>query len=115
MLRKREDHIIEYRCIHGGNGEIEGHKIIECPEELCGKGRLFNIMIMQPGETIGEHVHKGEEEIFHFLSGTAEYNDNGTTVQVGHGDTVFCCDGERHSMVNTGDEPLVFVSLIVYS
>ena len=43
MLRKRDDHVIEYRCIHGGNGEVEGHKIIECPEELYGKGRLFKI------------------------------------------------------------------------
>ena len=115
MLRKREDHVIEHRCIRGGHGEVEGRKIIECPEELCGKGRLFNVMTMQPGDTIGEHVHEGEEEIFHFLSGTAEYNDNGTWVKVGPGDTVFCRDGELHAMVNSGNEPLVFVSLIVYS
>lgn len=114
MLRKKEDHLIEYRCIRGGNGEVEAHKIIECDEELYGKGRLFNIMVMKPGDSIGEHVHEGEEEIFHFLRGTAEYNDNGTKVQVGPGDTVFCRDGELHGMVNTGDEPLEFVALIVY-
>ena len=115
MIRKKEDQAIEFRCIRGGNGETEQHKICESVEELYGKGRLFNHMILAPGNSIGEHVHEGDNEIFYFLSGTGEYNDNGTTVQVKPGDTAVCNDGETHSLVNTGDIPLEFIALILYS
>lgn len=115
MIRKKEDQAIEFRCIRGGKGETEQHKIIESVEELYGKGRLFNYMIIQPGNSIGEHAHEGDNEIFYFIKGTGEYNDNGTIVQVGPGDTTICNDGEKHSLVNTGDVPLEFIALILYS
>lgn len=114
MIRKKENQSIEFRCIRGGKGEVEMHKICEGEEELYGKGRLFNLMIVEPGNSIGEHTHEGDNEIFYFLSGTAEYNDNGQIVQVGPGDVAICNDGEMHGLVNTGDMPLEFIALILY-
>ena len=62
-----------------------------------------------------QHTHEGDNEIFYFLSGTGEYNDNGTIVEVGPGDTTICSDGELHGLKNTGDVPLEFIALILYS
>ena len=115
MLRKKADQKVESKCIRGGIGEVEMHKICESDEELIGKGRLFNRMVVAPGNSIGEHKHEGDNEIFYFLSGTGEYNDNGNVVEVGPGDTTICRDGESHALVNTGDEPLEFIALILYS
>ena len=114
MIRRQQDQVVEFKCIRGGKGEVEQHKICESVDELYGKGRLFNLMIIEPGNRIGEHTHEGDNEIFYFLSGTGEYNDNGTIVQVGPGDTTICNDGEMHGLVNTGDEPLKFIALILY-
>ncbi|MBQ6523645.1 MAG: cupin domain-containing protein [Atopobiaceae bacterium] len=114
MIRRQQDQVVEFKCIRGGKGEVEQHKICESVDELYGKGRLFNLMIIEPGNSIGEHTHEGDNEIFYFLSGTGEYNDNGTIVQVGPGDTTICNDGEMHGLVNTGDEPLKFIALILY-
>ena len=114
MIRRKEDQAIEYKCIRGGIGEVEMHKICESVDELYGKGRLFNHMILAPGNPIGEHKHEGDNEIFYFLSGTGEYNDNGTLVQVGPGDTTVCNNGELHGLKNTGDVPLEFIALILY-
>ncbi len=114
MIRKKEDQVIEYRCIREGNGETEMHKILESVDELYGKGRMYNHMILAPGNSIGQHEHTGDNEIFYFIKGTGEYNDNGTIVQVGPGDTTICNDGEFHGLVNTGDEPLEFIGLILY-
>ena len=97
MIRKKEDQAIEFRCIRGGKGETEQRKIAESVEELYGKGRLFNYMIIQPGNSIGEHTH------------------DGTIVEVGPGDSTFCSDGQFHSLKNTGDVPLEFIALILYS
>ena len=115
MIRKKEDQAIEFRCIRGGKGETEQHKIAESVEELYGHGRLFNLMIVELGNSIGLHTHEGDNEIFYFLSGTGEYNDNGTIVEVGPGDTTICSDGELHGLKNTGDVPLEFIALILYS
>ena len=114
MIRKKADQKVEFRCIRGGKGEVEQHKILESVEELYGKGRLFNEMIVEPGNSIGEHKHEGDNEIFYFLEGTCEYNDNGTVVELGPGDTAICNDGELHGLVNTGDVPLRFIALILY-
>ena len=114
MNRKKEDQGVESKCIRDGIGEVEMHKICESVEELYGKGRLSNRMIIARGNSMGEHKHEGDNEIFYFLSGTGEYNDNGTKVQVGPGDTTVCNDGEMHGLVNTGDVPLEFIALILY-
>ena len=115
MIRKASEQKVESKCIRSGIGEVEMHLIGESVDELFGKGRLFNRMVIAPGNTIGEHYHEGDNEIFYFLSGTGEYDDNGTIVTVGPGDTTVCRDGEKHSLKNTGDEPLEFIALILYS
>ena len=115
MIRKKTDQTVAYRCIRGGHGEVEMHQICNDADELLGKGRLFNHMILAPGDSIGEHEHEGDNEIFYFLAGAGEYNDNGEIVQVGPGDTTICFDGETHALVNTGDEPLEFIALILFS
>ena len=114
MYRAKKDQPIECKCIRGGNGETEMRKILLGADEMYGKGRMFNEMILAPGNSIGEHAHSGDNEIFYFLSGEGEYNDNGTVVTVRPGDTVVCNDGETHSLKNTGKEPLRFIALILY-
>ena len=104
MLRPKEQQSIEFKCIRNGNGDTEMHKILNGAEELYGKGRLFNHMILAPGHTIGEHTHVGDNEIFYF----------GTPVRVYPGDTAVCNDGELHGLVNDGEEPLEFIALILY-
>ena len=90
------------------------NKILNSVEELYGKGRMFNHMILAPGRSIGEHRHEGDNEIFYFLKGSGLYNDNGTPVRVHPGDTAVCNNGECHSLVNDGDEPLELIALILY-
>ncbi len=114
MVRTKNEQTVEFKCIRNGNGEAEMRKILNGVEEMYGKGRMFNHMVLAPGRSIGEHTHAGDNEIFYILSGTALYNDNGNTVRLNPGDTAVCNDGELHGMVNDGDEPLEFIALILY-
>jgi mannose-6-phosphate isomerase-like protein (cupin superfamily) len=114
MYRSKENALTESKCIRNGIGETHMTKILNGADEMYGKGRMFNIMVIDPGNSIGEHYHTGDNEIFYFLSGTGVYNDNGTEVRVGPGDTVVCNDGEKHSLRNDGDEPLRFIALILF-
>ena len=115
MLRTKNQQIVEFKCIRNGNGDTEMHKILNGAEELYGKGRLFNHMILAPGNSIGEHTHEGDNEIYYILSGTGTYNDNGTYMKIGPGDTTVCNDGELHGLVNDGDEPIELIALILYN
>lgn len=115
MVRKSNEQAIEFKCIRGGNGEAEMHKLLNGADEMYGKGRMFNRMILAPGNSIGEHYHSGDNEIFYILSGSAEYNDNGNKVTLVPGDVAVCNDGEMHGMVNNGAEPVEFIALILYS
>ena len=36
MIRRNEDQAVEFRCIRGGIGEVEQHKICESVDELYG-------------------------------------------------------------------------------
>ena len=114
MIRKKNEVPVEFKCIRGGIGEAEMHKLLLGEEELYGKGRMFNHMVLAPGNSIGEHTHSGDNEIFYFLRGTGTYNDNGTVVTVGPGDVAICNDGELHGLVNNGEEPVELIALILY-
>lgn len=114
MVRRKSELVTESKCIRGGKGEAVMQKLLNGEEEMYGKGRMFNLMTLAPGNSIGYHQHEGDNEIFVILSGTAEYNDNGTPVQVTEGDVCVCNSGEFHGMVNNSEEPLRFVALILY-
>lgn len=114
MIRRKNEVPVEFKCIRGGNGEAEMHKLLFGEEEMYGKGRMFNHMVLAPGNSIGEHTHSGDNEVFYFLKGSGEYNDNGTVVTVGPGDVTICNDGELHGLVNNGSEPIELIALILY-
>ena len=115
MIRRKDEQAVEFKCIRNGIGETEMHKLLNGADEMFGKGRMFNLMTIKPGNSIGEHAHNGDNEVFYFISGTGEYTDDGTVATVGTGDVAVCLDGHSHALRNTGDEPLKFIALILYS
>ncbi len=79
------------------------------PEKL----RTFAHAILEPGASVGFHIHNGESESYYILSGSGSYNDNGKTISVQAGDVTFTPSGEGHGIENTGDTPLEFIALII--
>ena len=72
-------------------------------------------MTLAPGNSVGYHVHEGDNEIYYILSGTGEYNDNGNICTISAGDVTICNDGESHGLLNTGVEPIELIALILYN
>ncbi len=115
MVRTKKEQIVDYKCIRGGIGEAEMHLLLNGEGEMYKKGRMFNHMVLAPGNTIGYHSHSGDNEIFYILKGTGIYTDNGTEVRIRPGDVTVCNDGESHGLVNDGDEAIEFIALILYN
>ena len=71
----------------GGDGEVTICRLLG-EKELNGKCGLYAQVTIQPGSSLGYHVHHNESETYYILSGEAEYNDNGTPRMVKAGDVI---------------------------
>jgi len=83
------------------------------PDELLNKCSLFGRMTLKPGCRVGYHLHEGDIESYYIISGKGVYTCEGVKNEVGSGDMAYCGNGERHDLINTGDDDLVVMALIV--
>ena len=114
MIRKHEEYNVDVReQMRGGNGTVKIENFVST-DELNNKGRLFGKIILEPGSSIGYHVHDKDAEIFYIICGTAQYTDGDKVVTVNAGDTLICPTGTGHSIANEGNETVELVALIVY-
>ena len=115
MIRKATDCNKVYKeQMRGGNGTVEITNFAT-PEELNNKGRMFANITLNPGCSIGFHMHEGESELFYMIKGAALYNDNGTEYPVSAGDVMICPAGSGHSVANNGEETVELCAVILYA
>ena len=81
-------------------------------EQMHGKNRLFAHVVLRPGAQVSYHRHQGEFEVFYFLSGAGEVDDNGLSSPIQAGDVMFTDDGQSHAIKNTGAVDLEYMALI---
>ena len=98
--------------MRGGDGEVLIRHISD-KDEMHGKCRLYAHILLKKGCSVGYHVHENESELYHILTGTGRYDDNGETRDVHPGDTTVTAPGQGHSIVNTGEEDLTMMALII--
>lgn len=97
--------------MRGGEGSIIKNQYV--PEVMPPRTKLMSEMRIEPGCSIGAHVHEGEYEIFFFREGELVLNDNGTERVVRAGDLSICYPGETHGIANRGDRSAVVCAVIV--
>ena len=115
MIRKREEmSIITKASPFGGTGDITVRDILENPEEMYQKGRVFCHTTVHAGSGIGYHVHQGESETYYILSGHGTFNDNGVEREIGPGDVLFTGDKTGHGIEATAGENIEMIALILY-
>jgi len=113
IIRKDSYPTQQVEKMRDGDGVVTIERLLT-PEELYDKGRLYAILTLPPGASIGYHVHEGEMESFYVISGKAEYNDNGETVTLMPGDTSLTAADEGHSIRSIGDTDLALLAQILY-
>ena len=65
-----------------------------------------------PGASIGLHVHETNSEIIYILSGSGKMLTDGVSEVLSAGSCNYCPKGHAHSMINDGDEDLVFFAVV---
>lgn len=117
MIRKPEEQPMTTRPqMYDGAGTVQLRALLNGPEEMNGKGRLFSVLSVPVGGSIGYHVHEKDSETFYILAGQGEFDDNGeATHPCGPGDVLMTPAGNGHAIRNTGNVPLEFMALILYA
>jgi mannose-6-phosphate isomerase-like protein (cupin superfamily) len=114
MVTKKASHPVQRNeKMRGGEGVTVVENLLT-PAELYEKGRLFAKITLQPGSSIGYHVHEGEMEAYYIVSGEAEFLDKDEVVLLSPGDSTWTQSGEGHSIKCAGDNPLELIALILY-
>jgi quercetin dioxygenase-like cupin family protein len=69
---------------------------------------------VKPGQEISPHIHPNGQDTWTILSGKGEYylDEIGTKKTVVAGDIVVAYTSCVHGILNNGDEPLIFISIV---
>lgn len=113
VVKKLQQESIQEINSMGGKGAL-GLEMLYSNEIKPSNVKVFAKATLMPGDSIGYHVHTGESETYYILSGEGYYNDNGNFLNVNEGDVTVTCNGQGHSLENSGDTPLEFMVLIVF-
>lgn len=69
---------------------------------------------VKPEQEIPAHIHPNGQDTWTILAGKGLYylDNTGTTQEISAGDVVVAHTGEVHGVINNGDEPLIFISVV---
>lgn len=91
----------------GGKGTLQGQFAFR---REAAHIKEIGCMTLQPGDSIGFHQHKNNEDAYIIVSGVGTFTDSdGQSHQVKAGDVTIARKGQSHGLANTGKEPLVFI------
>ena len=111
MISRKDSMPVEAReHMRGGEGTVH---LIRVFPELPANARIFSVIELQPGESIGYHVHENETELFYFLQGTALVRDDEAEETLTAGDALSTPNGHGHGVKNIGKDPVRMVADIV--
>lgn len=112
VITKNEQSVAEKPHLRDGAGTVLVRNLMNL-ENLNGYSKFFSILTLEPGCSIGWHVHTGESETLYVIRGTAELNDNGVVRELSCGDCAHTPSGQGHSLKNKGGEPLEVLALVI--
>ena len=98
--------------LRGGTGDLHFRHLFS-GEELGGRADLLACVTLHAGESVGEHPHVGNGEVYFILPGSVTVTEDGVSRVLNAGDAEFCADGHTHSIFNHTDEDAMFLGLIM--
>lgn len=97
--------------VRGGTGTVHAHKLVDLFPGSAIKS--IGIVRLEPGASVGDHSHHGEEDFYYCLSGIGVVVDNGVEHPFTPGTLQITRDGETQAIRNTGETELVFLGALI--
>lgn len=90
---------------YGGEGDTVARMYVDENNKIM-KGRLAK------GSSIGLHCHETSSEVIFILSGVGKAILEGNEEILTEGSCHYCKKGQTHTLINIGDEDLVFYAVV---
>lgn len=105
MIRYRKDmkNDVCENC-HEGVGKLALHLVLDGKEQT--DVTFMHDDILEPGATIGEHLHDGSAEIYYVVDGKGTMIVDGKEYPIGSGDVSWCNSGHSHGIKNSTESPM---------
>ena len=111
MITRQEQQAHSIReFMRGGRKHVQ---FTDLSTQLPERVRVYSILRLIPGASIGYHIHEGETEMFYFMEGNGRVQDDDAFYDVSSGDSMATFSGHGHGVENTGDTDLVLLACIV--
>ncbi len=101
---------IEEMTIPGMNG---GTGTMSAKMHMSENGKIIPTRI-HPGGSIGIHCQDSGDDINYIISGKGKAICDGVEEELVSGVCHVCHKGSEHSIINTGDEDLVLLTIVVH-
>jgi len=112
MIKKVHEVIPEVaEGVRGGCGSVSAHKLIDFFPGSAIKS--VAVVRLEPGASIGDHSHEGDEDFYYCLSGNGVVVDNGVEHPFTPGTLQITRSGESQALRNSGETELVFFAALV--
>lgn len=97
--------------VRSGKGTVMAHKLLDFYPGSAIKS--VGVVRLEPGASIGEHSHEGDEDFYYCLSGCGVVVDNGVEHPFLPGTLQITRSGECQALRNTGETELVFFAALI--
>lgn len=111
MIKRKADMTQEQKNVWNGQGDLKITKLLT-PEEVGGRVNLFNVVTLQPGQSIGLHSHTTDSEVYYVLEGELTVTDNGEESVLEAGEAMFTADGGSHSGENRTEQEVKVLAVV---
>ena len=112
MIKKVHEIVPEVaEAVRGGAGIVSAHKLLDLYPGSAIKS--VGVVRLEPGASIGDHSHEGDEDFYYCLSGSGVVIDNGTEHPFTPGTLQITRSGESQALRNTGETELVFFAALI--
>lgn len=114
LIKKGNYPIAINKNFKGGEGEFKVEQILT-QDQLGQAGSLFAWGTLEPGHSVGWHVHHGDTEICCCTAGSGVViEEDGQPKPFCVGDVNIVPSGCGHEVRNTGDVPLTYVAAVLF-
>ncbi|HAV13167.1 MAG TPA: hypothetical protein DCX06_06725 [Opitutae bacterium] len=97
--------------VRGGIGTVHAHKLLDLYPGSAIKS--VGVVRLEPGASVGDHSHTGDEDFYYCLSGAGIVIDDGIEHPFTPGTLQITRDGGTQAIRNTGETELVFLGALV--
>ena len=114
VITKEQQQQAEKKELGGGKGTVGAAYAFTRDKANADQAiKEISWLTIKPGDSIGYHPHKNNEDAYIIVSGTGTFKDSdGKDYPVKAGDITIARKGDSHGLTNSGTEPLVILDVV---